>query len=329
MQAPQPNPQIRDRLLALIHDDHLDGGALLSRLRSLRRIEKASTCAALLQLLTHLTLTEADAERLLGDVLDHRERLTARLKRDPGLQVAALDFLTNFRRLLSNPTVVEFDELERTRISAFTDPLTHLYNRRFFQSSLDREVRRSSRYGLEMSLLMLDLDGFKPVNDLYGHLSGDRVIERTGGIIRRMIRDSDVACRFGGEEFAVILPETGRIGAYAVAERIRAEVERHFSRTPVENRIVLMTLSGGVACFPADGADPEILLSRSDQALYQAKTRGKNRIITYHSERRRAVRFPARRGARAEIAGKQGEGRARPLNLSESGAGGGGRNTPP
>ena len=236
MQAPQSNPQIRNRLLALIHDDHLDGGGLLSRLRSLRRIEKASTCAALLQLLTHLSLTEADAERLLGEILDHREQLTARLKRDPGLQVSALDFLSNFRRLLDNPTVVEFDELERTRISAFTDSLTHLYNRRFFQSSLDLEVRRSHRYGLEMSLLMLDLDGFKPVNDRYGHLPGDRVIERSGGIIRSSIRDSDVACRFGGEEFAVILPETGRIGAFAVAERIRAEVERSFSEIPVERR---------------------------------------------------------------------------------------------
>lgn len=319
---PRLSHQTRDRLVTLLADDRLDAAGLLNRLRSLRRLERASTCAGVVYLLTHLCLPEEQAEHLLADMLRHRAEMARSLNRDPGLHVAAADFFANVKRLLANPTIVELDQLEHTERSAFMDALTNLHNRRYFQTALDLEIRRSQRYGLQMALLMLDLDAFKPVNDLYGHPLGDLVLQRTGGIIRMLIRDSDVACRFGGEEFSIILPETGRMGAYSVAERIRGEFQQSFSNEPIEERIVLMTLSGGIACYPQDGGDPTELVARADQALYQAKTRGKNQIITYHAERRRSVRFNLRRSARVGItrSANNDSDQARPVNLSRGGA---------
>jgi len=322
MQPPRLTRQARQRLIDLLSDDQLPGAALMRRLRSMRRLERIHSCSAALHLLAHLQQPEDEAEALFEALLQHREEMDEALERDPGLAVAAIDFLSNVRGLLINPTIVEQEELERTERSAFTDALTRLYNRRYFQRALDVEVRRSSRYGLIVSLMMLDLDAFKPVNDAHGHLLGDLVLKRTGRIIRSLVRESDVACRFGGEEFAVILPETGRAGASAVAERVRAEVERDFGQRPISAQLIPVTISGGVASYPQDGTSPNELIGRADQALYLAKTQGKNRVVTYHAERRRAVRYPLRRESRAQLCSRpQGdERRAHPLNLSEGGA---------
>jgi len=322
MQAPELTRQVRHRLLELLGDERLDGPTLLRRLRAMRRLERVPACSAALHLLAHVDLPEDEGELLLEELLQHRRALAASLERDPGLPVAAIDFLCNVRPLLANPTIVEQAELERTERSAFTDSLTRMYNRRYFQLTFDVEVRRSARYGLQLALVMLDLDGFKPVNDRHGHLLGDLVLKRTGGLIRRSVRETDVAVRFGGEEFAIVLPETGRNGALVVAERIRVAVEGHFRTHPVQERSIAVTLSGGIATYPADGVTATTLLARADEALYLAKTRGRNRIVAHHAERRRSVRYPARSNATANIRVRRDpvERRARPLNLSLDGA---------
>jgi len=321
MGAPQANEQTCKRLAALLAGDRPEPARLIARLRELRELERAPTCALVLHMIAHLDRPEEEAEAILEELLAHRERITAALGRDPGLRVSAIDFLTNVRKLLSNPTILEATQLERTERSAVTDALTDLFNRRYFDRALELEIRRSARYDLCASLLMLDLDAFKPVNDLYGHPFGDLVLKRAGKVIRRSVRESDVACRFGGEEFAVILPETDRLGAFAVAERVRCEVERRFVEQSIEGRAVAMTLSGGIATFPEDGRDAARLMTRADQALYLSKTRGRNRVSIYFSEKRRAVRYPVRRSSRASIARAAAPGgRAAPVNLSLAGA---------
>lgn len=322
MATVQLTEQTRRRLIALIAEDRLDGDRLMSRLRQLRSLESVASCSALLHILAHLDLSEDEAEQLLEDLLRHREEVTSELGRDPGLRVAAVDYLSNVRKLLDNPTIVEMAELENTERSAVTDSLTDLYNRRYFESALEIEIRRSCRYALSMSLLMLDLDAFKPVNDLYGHPFGDLVLRRAGEILRRAVRESDVACRFGGEEFTVILPETDRLGAYALAERLRCAVETQFANKPVGGRAVTMTISGGIASYPEDGEDPQTLIARSDKALYLAKTMGRNRIVLFHLERRRSVRFPVRRSTKVWISAVPGAERThvRAINLSREGA---------
>jgi len=322
MQAPQLTEHARRRLAEILGDNRTDGNRLVSRLREIRAQEGVLACSAALRLLAHLDMSEDEAEGLLGELQEHRGRIAAALGRDPGLHVAAIDFLSNVRRLINSPTVIEYAQLERTERSAMTDPLTTMFNRRYFQGALEVEIRRSRRYSLVMSLLLLDLDFFKSVNDIYGHVVGDLVLRRAGQVVRRAVRESDVACRFGGDEFAVVLPETDRLGAYAVAERIRRRIESRFADSPIDGRLVAMTVSGGLAVYAEDAAVADVLIERADEALYQAKSRGKNSVVIHHAERRRAVRFPVRPTTRAEIATgpSQALSVVQPVNLSRGGA---------
>jgi diguanylate cyclase (GGDEF)-like protein len=199
--------------------------------------------------------------------------------------------------------------------------LTGLYNRRYFMNALALELRRSRRYGLGLSVLMLDLDGFKALNDRHGHLFGDLVLERVGQTLRRAVREADRACRFGGEEFSVILPETERLGAHALGERIRGKMQQAFARATVRGERTDVRLSGGIATYPDDGLDAPTLLARADEALYRAKRQGGDRIALFHAERRGAVRYPARPAACTSL--RLGNGlplEARPVNFSVQGA---------
>lgn len=311
----------RQRLVALLATERLGGAKLINQLRQLRRLEGAATCSAMLHLLTHLDLPEDEAEQLLVELDEHRRQISATLGRDPGLRVAAIDYLSNIRGLLHNPTIVEFEELETTERSAVTDSLTGLHNRRYFDSALGIETRRSLRYGLGLSLLLIDLDLFKAINDLHGHRFGDLVLARVGELLQQAVRDSDVACRFGGEEFAIILPETGRLGAFSLADRVRRRVHDAFV-DPFEGQPLELSVSGGVATFPVDGEDADSLIECADRAMYLAKESGRNRIVLYHSERRRFVRYPARAAARVWLQVKDAAApvETRPINLSRTGA---------
>ena len=312
----------RQRLLTLLADDRSYPEKLMTRLRELRSLDEVPAFAAAIHFLVHLDLSDRVAEKLFEDILAHRKKMGRALQRDPGLRVAAVDFLSNIEQRLTSPMIVEMSQFEETERSAVTDSLTSLYNRRFFRTALEREVRRSRRYGLRLSLAMLDLDAFKKVNDEYGHLFGDLVLRRVARFVRRAIRESDMACRFGGEEFTVILPETDRLGAYAVAERIRKRVELAFTERPTGGRDVAMTLSGGIASYPEDGGDLEALVGRADESLYRAKILGKNRIALHFAERRSSVRYPARPSAQVELA-HDARSSAVPvlaLNLSRGGA---------
>jgi len=312
----------RQRLLALLADDRPEPGTLTGRLREIRELDGVPAFGGAMHLLAGLELSDRIAEKLLADILAHRGALSGKLDRDPGLRVAAVDFLCNIEPRMTHPVIIEQSRLEETERSAVTDPLTGLYNRRFFRSTFDREVRRGRRYGVMLSLIMLDLDGFKQVNDEYGHLFGDLVLRRVAKLVRRAIRESDTASRYGGEEFAIILPETDRLGSYAVAERIRCRVESAFAQRPTGGRPVTMTVSGGIAAYPEDGIDLTEILLRADEALYRAKALGKNRISLHYSERRASVRYPARESARVELVSGAGSGPvpAIAINLSLGGA---------
>lgn len=171
-------------------------------------------------------------------------------------------------------------EYARHYRKATVDSLTGLFVRDHFFKRLDEEHRRVSRYGGGFSLLMLDLDGFKEINDRSGHLAGDRYLKSISTVIRGELRSADIACRYGGDEFSVLLPETGIAGATAIAERIRAAVGLHI--VPVEGWALRTTASIGVAAFPGhgDGGAADVMRC-ADEALYRAKRAGRDCVVPF------------------------------------------------
>ncbi len=175
-------------------------------------------------------------------------------------------------------TLASLELRESLRQQAIRDPLTGLYNRRYLQETLNNELRRASRRNQELGLLMIDLDHFKKFNDEYGHEVGDFILSEFGRLVRLSIRGEDVPCRYGGEEFTLLLPETGREGTLLVAEKIAARIREHDflfgnrSCGPI-------TVSIGAALYPHHGLTAESLSKEADDALYQAKREGRNRVV--------------------------------------------------
>lgn len=167
---------------------------------------------------------------------------------------------------------------ETLRQQSLRDPLTGLFNRRYFEESLRRELLRCERRGLPLALLVLDVDNFKAFNDSHGHSAGDAVLAHVGRTMRSLVRGEDLACRYGGEEFTIVMPEADADTAQSRAEAIRRAV----TRTSIEHNgrtLGPVTLSIGLAVFPADGVTPEVLFEVADASLYQAKAEGRDRVV--------------------------------------------------
>ena len=183
-------------------------------------------------------------------------------------------------RILLEPASVALDNallLKRAEALSVTDDLTHLYNSRYLNLVLRRETKRASRSGRPLSLLFLDLDGFKGVNDTHGHLFGSRALVEAAAVIRSSARETDVVSRFGGDEFALVLPDTGGEGAFAVGERIRERIAAHTFLVG-DGLDIHLTASIGVATLPDVAASAEELVQAADKAMYRVKESGKNGI---------------------------------------------------
>ncbi len=183
-------------------------------------------------------------------------------------------------RLLLEPAAVALDSalrLKHAEALSVTDDLTQLYNLRYLNLVLRRETKRASRNGRPLSLLFVDLDGFKAVNDAHGHLCGSRALVEAAALIRGSARETDVVARFGGDEFAVVLPDTGGEGAFAVGERIRDRIAAH-SFLASEHPNLHLTASVGVATLPDAASSAEALMRAADMAMYAVKESGKNGI---------------------------------------------------
>src|SRR5882762_3142865 len=196
--------------------------------------------------------------------------------REPRMAVSMLRAV----RVLLEPASVALDNallLKRAEALSVTDDLTSLYNSRYLNLVLRRETKRASRNGRPLSLLFIDLDGFKSINDTHGHLFGSRALVEAAAVIRQSARETDVVARFGGDEFALILPDTGGEGAFAVGERIRERIAAH--RFLVGDGLdIHLTVSVGVATLPDAAASVEELVQAADKAMYHVKDSGKNGI---------------------------------------------------
>lgn len=185
-------------------------------------------------------------------------------------------------KLVQNQVTIVIDNArlyEAARQLAITDGLTKIYNHRFFQELFEKEFKRSDRYNTIFSLIMLDIDHFKNVNDTYGHLCGDEILKGLANLIKSCLRSMDVVARYGGEEFAMLLPETNGTEAFQTAERIRRSVEDYtFMGTETGLKI---TVSQGVATYPSPSVhDRSDVIAKADEALYESKEQGRN-LVTF------------------------------------------------
>ena len=166
---------------------------------------------------------------------------------------------------------------QRTEQLTITDDLTKLFNSRYLNVYLSRELKRCKRHGIPLSLIFLDLDGFKGINDQYGHLAGSGTLAEVGGILAEAVRESDILARYGGDEFVVVLPETPHPGALVIAERLRRSIEVH-SFLQGQGLTARISASFGIASYPDHALTPEGLIQKADQAMYRVKERDKNGI---------------------------------------------------
>jgi diguanylate cyclase (GGDEF)-like protein len=174
---------------------------------------------------------------------------------------------------------VENSELYKlTRCLAITDELTGLFNYRYLLERAEDEIGRAKRFGRSLSLLMIDADEFKVYNDTNGHVAGDQALAELATTMRSAVRDIDIVCRYGGEEFAILLPETDGEGAFVVAEKVREAVASHGFKNSESERTEQITVSIGLSTYPGTASDREGLLRRADDALYVVKRSGRNRV---------------------------------------------------
>ena len=230
----------------------------------------------MLYAITHQHFEAEIANTLWQEILRHKYEMSTELKRNIRVVVAALDYLSNITGDIQSPTLISEDHIADIIDVSLRDGLTGLFNHAFFYRRLEFELERPDRYNTPVSLMMIDIDDFKKFNDHFGHQEGDAVLRTVGAIIEAVSRDSDVCCRYGGEELCVILPSTDTNEAILLAEKLRKAIEKsqHDSRK--------ITVSIGVAAADRElFHTPQSLVKKADDALYEAKANGKNCIVVW------------------------------------------------
>lgn len=217
--------------------------------------------------IARIDLTPAQSLEHWAQILKRRIELSENLGKRVSLKTALIDVLasTSFMRV---PILMEYEEFKKLQLNAATDALTGLHNRRLFEEYMDKELNRAKRYGQHLALALLDLHKLKQVNDQYGHLQGDQILQLAAATLRKSLRASDFAFRIGGDEFALLLPQADPEQAAILCDRLRSTFEVDISPLKLD---IAVTLDYGIAVHPQDGDAKEALLRIADQRLYQLK----------------------------------------------------------
>jgi diguanylate cyclase (GGDEF)-like protein len=292
---------LREKILKLLEDFAEEDEKVIMALSDLSSEHGDEVFRVTLHVLTHLEFSIEESLAHWKKIVERREAMASALNRNVHLQTALCDYFLTEKRAFKNPKVIEIQLFEETSHSSKYDGLTGLVNRRFLEEALGREIARAKRYGDSLSILFFDLDNFKKLNDVYGHLAGDAVLKKVAKIILDEKRTEDIAGRYGGEEMVLVLPATEKISALVLGERIRRKVSE--AEVCYDEHVLGITLSGGLACCPVDTQDPIKLLEFSDKALYQAKAAGKNNIALYSQDKRRYLRIDFGESLNVEVLG--------------------------
>src|SRR6202048_492724 len=260
---PHPAPPGPPRLP--VEDSYLE--LLADTLESLDLPARGQFLQRYIRAITHLDLRETQCIQLWDEMLLRRRELSENLGRPVALKTALMDVLAS-AGLFRVPIVIEYEDLKTLQLNAVTDPLTGLYNRRLFGEGFEKELNRARRYGSPLGLVVLDLHRFKEVNDKHGHPSGDEFLRAAATTLKKALRTSDSAFRIGGDEFAVLLPQTDAEQALALSRRIETVFAETLQSLPLS---VNVNMDHGVATFPQDGEQADQLIRVADERLYRLK----------------------------------------------------------
>jgi len=252
-----PRLPIEDSYLELLVDT-LDTLDLPARGQFLKRFFRA---------ITHLDLHDAQCVQIWDEMLVRHRDMSDQSGRLVSLKTALLDVFMS-SGLLRAPIIIEYDDLKKLQLNAVTDPLTGLYNRRLFDESFEKELNRARRYGQPLGLVVLDLHRFKEVNDKHGHPRGDEVLRAMATTLTKALRTSDSAFRIGGDEFALLLPQTDAAQALALTRRITSVFAEIIEPLQLA---VSVTIDHGIAIFPQDAELADQLIHLADERLYRLK----------------------------------------------------------
>ena len=280
--------KVKETIISQLSGDVANNHYLIDQIETISNPEQSDFFYSnLIDLFVHLSIEEEEAKQHWEKILKHYYEICKSLNRDVGLRLAMFDYFINLNKSLESPLLVEIRLFREAEQLAMYDFLTGLFNRRYFDTCLSKELRRAARYNKDFSILLLDLDDFKKLNDTHGHLLGDEVLKKFAALLKQMSRAEDIVCRYGGEEFVILLPETVAGGALSYAERIQATMKNDAFFQQYK-----LTFSGGIATYQYGGSTALQLIANADDALYNAKQAGKDQVHISKVENRKLFRFP-------------------------------------
>lgn len=248
-----------------VEDTYLE--LLADTLESLDLPARGQFLQRFLRTICHVELRESECVQVWDETLARRRAMADQAGRQVAFKAALLDVLASWG-FLRVPIILEHEELKKLELNAVTDPLTGLYNRRLFGESFEKELNRARRYTQPLSLVILDLHRFKEVNDKHGHPRGDEVLRATAATLKKALRTSDSAFRIGGDEFALLLPQTDAPQALALSRRVETVFAEMIRPLQLE---VTVSMDHGIAIFPQDADQADQLIRIADERLYQEK----------------------------------------------------------
>lgn len=250
-------------------------------------------------ILTHTFINNAlEARIMFEEIIQHRNNMVHALKRNVSVHVAALDYLQNIRNILKKPTIIEADKYEEFVYRAIVDETTQAFEKDLLDADLEAEIERSKRFSNSFSILFIDLDNLKAINDSYGHEIGTKAIQTVCNCASQKLRKYDSIYRYGGDEFIVLLPRTNADEAFTISQRILDRV----NKSSFEHAALRIGASIGIATFDNKRiTDRKTLLCAADSALYSAKYAGKNRINIFYPKPNKNKRSIAKKHSQPHV----------------------------
>lgn len=316
--SPSETQTLQQNILNALSSAPGDFTTQCEQLKDCLHADKKESCKIILYNLVQLTFTQDNACEHWDAIVTHAKFLQNNLTRPVGLTTAACDYFSTIQPSLENPKLIEFARYEETLKSAHQDFLTGLLSRGAFQNLFEQEISRAKRHKRNTTLIFFDLDNFKNINDEYGHLAGDEALKQVGNIFAHSKRKEDIACRFGGDEFVILLPETNKFMGLLVGKKLHDRINR--LTINIKGTDVPVSCSAGLASFPLDSETSKGLTDCADRALYQAKSRGKHAICLFSEEKRTFTRIELKRDVKIRsLSINESEDSSKCYNISEGG----------